>query len=140
MKEQAATFTLGELCTLVDLPRRTVRYYIQIGLVDRPEGAGRGARYSRRHLEQLLEIRKWQQAGLSLERIGELLAQSKAPPLPAPPQKTGSVAVKSHIRVATGIELVIDPRQAGLSPESLQKLVDAVIQLCEHRQSKEETP
>ena len=62
------TFALDELATLADLPRRTVRYYIQIGLVDRPEGAARGAFYTRRHLEQLLLVRKWQLAGLSLER------------------------------------------------------------------------
>ena len=59
--------------TLVDLPKRTVRYYMQIGLVDRPEGLNRGAKYYARHLEQLLGIRKWQEAGLSLDRIRELL-------------------------------------------------------------------
>ena len=32
------SFTLDELCTLTDLPRRTVRYYVQIGLVPRPAG------------------------------------------------------------------------------------------------------
>jgi len=58
----------------LSIPRRTTRYYIQIGLIDRPEGVGRGAHYTTRHLEQLLEIRKWQQVGLSLERIRELLA------------------------------------------------------------------
>ena len=73
MSEGDQIFALDELAGLVDLPRRTVRYYIQIGLVDRPEGAGRGARYTTRHLDQLLEIRKWQRAGLSLERIRELL-------------------------------------------------------------------
>ena len=63
------TYSLQELAALVELPERTVRYYIQLGLVDRPEGETRAARYGERHLEQLLEIRKWQRAGLSLERI-----------------------------------------------------------------------
>ena len=43
MKESKDLFTLDELGSLVELPRRTVRYYIQIGLVDRPDGVGRGA-------------------------------------------------------------------------------------------------
>ena len=51
------TYSLQELATLVELPERTVRYYIQLGLVDRPEGETRAARYGERHLEQLLEIR-----------------------------------------------------------------------------------
>ena len=85
MKENERLFTLDELGSLVDLPRRTVRYYIQIGLVDRPEGAGRGAHYTTRHLDQLLEIRKWQQAGLSLDRIRELLSTGEGEVLTPPP-------------------------------------------------------
>ncbi len=44
-------YPLAELCVLADLPPRTVRYYIQIGLVDRPQGETRAARYGPRHLE-----------------------------------------------------------------------------------------
>ena len=44
------TFTLDELATLAELPRRTVRYYIQCGLVDRPQGIGKGALYTERHI------------------------------------------------------------------------------------------
>ena len=32
------SFTLDELCTLTDLTKRTVRYYMQMGLVERPIG------------------------------------------------------------------------------------------------------
>lgn len=76
------TFTLDEIATLSELPRRTVRYYIQSGLIDRPQGVGKGAYYTQRHVEQLLLVRKWQLAGLSLERIGELLRQQATGPLP----------------------------------------------------------
>ena len=78
----AAGHTLAELCALVDLPARTVRYYVQLGLVDRPVGETRAARYGARHLEQLLQIRRWSAAGLSLERIRELL-HGETPELPA---------------------------------------------------------
>ena len=63
------SYPLSELCVLAGLPPRTVRYYIQIGLVDRPQGETRAARYGARHLEQLLQIKKWTAAGVSLERI-----------------------------------------------------------------------
>ena len=52
----APSYPLADLCVLADLPLRTVRYYVQIGLVDRPEGETRAARYGARHLEQLLQI------------------------------------------------------------------------------------
>ena len=66
-------YTLNDLCQLIELTPRTVRFYIQKALIPAPEGSGRGAYYTQVHLERLLEIRKWQDAGLSLERIGELL-------------------------------------------------------------------
>ena len=48
------SYPLADLCVLADLTPRTVRYYVQIGLVDRPEGETRAARYGPPHLEQLL--------------------------------------------------------------------------------------
>ena len=54
MAEPTQQFTLSELCILADLPVRTLRYYVQNGLVDHPEGETRAARYGPRHLEQAL--------------------------------------------------------------------------------------
>lgn len=46
MNKNTQKFTLDDLSRLVELPKRTIRYYIQQGLVDRPEGAKRGASMS----------------------------------------------------------------------------------------------
>ena len=43
---ESKTFTLDEIAALAELPRRTVRYYIQSGLIDRPQGVGKGAYYT----------------------------------------------------------------------------------------------
>jgi DNA-binding transcriptional MerR regulator len=118
--DDTRTYTLEELAALVELPRRTVRYYIQIGLVDRPDGVAKGAYYGRRHLEQLLAVRKWQLAGLSLERIGELLATPANAPALKTPRRAGTVEVWSHLVVADGIELVLEPGRAGLRPEQVR--------------------
>jgi len=120
-------YSLDELCALVDLPRRTVRYYMQMGLVDRPEGETRAARYFQKHLDQLLTIKKWAQAGMSLERIREHLAGEQLPLLPAPRLRPGAVSVKSHLLVDEGIELVLDPQRAGLTPEQVSALLRAVM-------------
>lgn len=118
--DDAKTFTLDEIAALAELPRRTVRYYIQSGLIDRPEGVGKGAWYTERHVEQLLLVRKWQLAGLSLERIGELLRGKDAVALPPTPRRAGTVEVWSHLVVADGVELMLEPGRAGLTPEQVR--------------------
>ena len=132
------THSLDELATLVELPKRTVRYYIQLGLVDRPEGETRAARYGPRHVEQLLQIRKWTDAGVSLERIRELLS-GETPPVPPRPRAAGTVEVWSHLVVADGIELVIEPTRAGLSPAAARMLCAGVMDLYQ-RIREQETP
>lgn len=120
------TYSLAELCVLADLQLRTVRYYIQVGLVDRPTGSTRAAAYGPRHLEQLLLIKKWTSAGVSLERIRELLQGADAP-VPPRPVRAGQVEVKSHVVVADGVEVVIDPSKAGLSTDEVREFVKGVM-------------
>jgi DNA-binding transcriptional MerR regulator len=55
--------------------QRAIRYYTTIGLVDRPAAMrGRTALYVRRHLLQLVAIKRLQARGLSLARIQRELA------------------------------------------------------------------
>jgi DNA-binding transcriptional MerR regulator len=103
-----------------------VRYYIQIGLMDRPEGETKGAFYLASHLEQLVEIKRLTQAGVNLERIREVLEGAKAPVTPralAP----GDVTVKSHVHVSHGVDLLIDPHAAGLSAQEVRQLIQTVV-------------
>lgn len=128
---------------MVEMNKRTVRYYIQNGLVDRPEGIGKGAFYNHSHLEQLLAIRKWKAAGLSLERIQEILSSEKLgtasdQPLPPPlPTKRGTVEVWSRMLISDGIELHIEPSRAGLTPEQVRALFKKVMNLAQKIQEEE---
>lgn len=124
------TFSLDELCTLTDLPKRTVRYYIQIELVSRPVGETRAAHYTGHHLEQLLQVKRLTSAGLSLDRIRDVLGGEPAP-FALPQRKAGSVQVRTHLLVARGIELQISPEEAGLDSEQVRQLVRAVMQAAE---------
>ena len=124
-------FSLDEIAALAELPRRTIRYYIQTGLVDRPQGIGKGASYTQQHVEQLLLVRKWQLAGLSLERIGEVLKQQASGPLPPAPRRTGTVEVWSHLVVADGVEITLEPGRAGLTPEQVRAFFRSVLQAYE---------
>ena len=132
------TFSLEEIAALAELPRRTVRYYIQSGLLDRPQGIGKGAYYTQAHIEQLLIIRKWQLAGLSLERIGEVLKQQSGGPLPPTPRRPGTVEVWSHLVVADGVEITMEPGRAGLSPEQVRIFFRNVTQVYEQLHKSEE--
>jgi DNA-binding transcriptional MerR regulator len=118
--------TLEQLAAAADVPLRTARFYIQKGLLPRPHGSTRSAWYDAGHLETLLRIRKWSEAGLSLARIAELLTSGDtiAPPRRSP----GAIEVRTHVHLAAGLELVITPDQARLSPEQLRALVRAVLE------------
>ncbi|MBC7380508.1 MAG: MerR family transcriptional regulator [Burkholderiaceae bacterium] len=103
-----ARYSLDDLASLAGLTARTVRFYIQQGLIDRPGGEKRGAYYLARHLEQLLLVRRWTEAGLCLDRIRELIAGS---PADAPPRasRPGMVEVWGRVTLADGLE--VPPRQ-----------------------------
>ena len=96
-----------------------------------PVGLGRGAKYTRAHLEELLLILKWKNAGVSLEGIREILTEQRGdkpiPPHPRP--KPGDVSVCSRIVITDGIELLINPDYADLSPEDLHSLIKEILSL-----------
>jgi DNA-binding transcriptional MerR regulator len=130
------TFTLDELCTLTDLTKRTVRYYMQLGLVERPIGETRAAHYTSRHLDQLLRVKQLTEAGVSLERIREVMAGGDTP-VPTRQRRPGSIEVRSHLFVAPGLEIQISPEEAGMTPEQVRAFIREVIQAAERVMRKD---
>jgi DNA-binding transcriptional MerR regulator len=130
------TFTLDELCSLTDLTKRTVRYYMQLGLVERPIGETRAAHYTSRHLEQLLRVKQLTEAGVSLERIREVMAGGDTP-VPTRQRRPGSIEVRSHLFVAPGLEIQISPEEAGMTPEQVRAFVREVMQAAERVMRKD---
>ena len=61
------------------MSRRTVRYYVQEGLLPSPLGVGRGRHNDQLHLDRLLRVKALQEAGRSLDEI-RALAQTPARP------------------------------------------------------------
>jgi len=115
---------LQQLAEQAGVPGRTIRFYIQKGLIPGPEGEKRGAFYTEVHLGELLRIRQWQETGLSLDAIAGLLqAKHEAPIAPARP---GAVEVRSHLILADGLELVVSPDRTGLSQSQLRQLFRSV--------------
>ncbi len=123
-------YTFEELCAITGVSSRTLRYYIQIGLVDKPIGQTRGAHYLSLHLEKILRIKQLTEAGISLERIREVLA-GEPMPLPERVKKPGEISVCTHLWVGEGIELQVSAESAGLSPEKLRQFLKGVMQAYE---------
>jgi len=64
-----ARYSIGELAKRTGVTRRTVRYYVQRGLIPQPLGRGRGEHYSEEHLTALLRVKSLQEQGASLDDI-----------------------------------------------------------------------
>lgn len=69
----AVRYAIEELATLGGVSRRTVRYYVQEGLIPPPLGLGRGNHYTPEHLEQLLRVKALQENGRTLVEIRRVL-------------------------------------------------------------------
>ena len=119
-------YSLDELCRLSDFSARTVRYYMQLGLVDRAVGETRAAHYGPEHLDQLLLIKRLTSSGVSLDRVKEVLAGGDSP-VQIKSKQPGSIEVKSHLYIAPGIELQISAEEAGMNPEQLRTLIKEFI-------------
>lgn len=129
MNKPSDHFSIDELCSLTGLTRRGIRFFIQNKLLMPPVGKSRGAKYTRAHLEEILLILKWKNAGVSLDGIRDILSEQRGDkPLPPPPRpKPGHISVCSKLVIADGIELLIDPEHATLSPEDIRKLTRAIL-------------
>lgn len=62
-------YTAADLARRANVSVRTVRFYIQEGLVDPPLGRGPGAHFGERHLHQLLRARSMQALGFDIATI-----------------------------------------------------------------------
>jgi DNA-binding transcriptional MerR regulator len=150
---EAALWTLDELVQLAsqalsidydgppsarvrDVPdRRLVRWYVTRGLVDRPATNGRNALYGRRHLLQLVAIKRLQAQGRSLAEIQAELAGAADPALDqlarlgpglltAPPATPATPAAPAQPQDASGRTRFWVDRPAIPDPERRTAVLD----------------
>jgi DNA-binding transcriptional MerR regulator len=122
---EATRYAIGDLADLGGVSRRTVRYYVQEGLLPPPLGMGRGNHYGREHLDRLLRVKAMQEAGRTLDEIRRTLAgrperqapagvTEGAPPLPR--------TLWRRLAIAPGVELHVSGDVRLPSPARLQEL------------------
>jgi DNA-binding transcriptional MerR regulator len=104
---EPSRFNIDELADLGGVSRRTVRYYVQEGLLPAPLGVGRGRHYGQAHLDRLLEVKAQQEAGRSLDEIRAGRAASRRPraALSSRPAAPLSRSTWRRLELASGVEL-----------------------------------
>ena len=102
---------LTELADRAGVSIRTVRYYIQQGLLPKPESRGPGAHYTEEHLERLLLVKRLQREHLPLAEIRRVLEAS-------PGETPAPRSARDYIRSVIG-----DP--TALAEDSVQYSVQA---------------
>ena len=108
MGTEQERFSIDELADLAGVSRRTVRYYVQEGLLPPPLGVGRGRHYDRAHLDRLLEVKAQEEAGLSLDEIRARRTPQPGGGEPAPSPAPAPALPRStwrRIELAPGVEL-----------------------------------
>ncbi len=73
MMNNEKTYSISELAALGNVSPRTVRYYVQLGLLPPPAGRGLGGKYGLQHLDRLLKVRELQREGVHLEQMAAFL-------------------------------------------------------------------
>ncbi len=119
-------YSIGELAVLGGVNRRTVRYYVQRGLLAAPAGAGRGSHYTQRHLDTLIRIRELQESGTPLAEIPARLA-GREPAAPAATLDRPSYSRWTRISLGDGVEIHL--RDARLDSEQAHALAEAVARI-----------
>jgi DNA-binding transcriptional MerR regulator len=123
--EEQGLYNIDELADLGGVSRRTVRYYVQEGLLPSPLGVGRGRHYGRPHLDRLLEVKAWQEAGLSLDDIRARRRPQSGGGKPAP--GLSQIVPRStwrRLTLAPGVELHVAHEIRLPAPGRLEELVE----------------
>lgn len=137
--EQEKHYRIDELSELTGIVERNIRFYIQKGLLDKPEGERRGAYYTNIHLEQLLIIKQLRdEEGLSLEKIKQSLHRASSEDASLIVDRSGTQRIWQIIIIGEGLTLNNCPELSGLKQEQLESLYQVVQKELEHIERKKE--
>ena len=121
--ESESRYGIDELSDLGGVSRRTVRFYIQEGLLPAPLGVGRGRHYGDEHLKRLVRVREMQEQGLTLAEIQARLAPGRTA-APAAAAAAPQRARYVRLELAPGLELHVSGDRRLPPPGRLAELAD----------------
>jgi DNA-binding transcriptional MerR regulator len=122
MPDETAGYSLSDLSDLASVTPRTVRYYVQQGLLRSPDVAGPNTRYEEGHLWRLRLIRQLQRDHLPLAEIRKRLSaltdeevQALVGGRPVPPQDSAVDYIRTVLG-ARGMPVPPPPMAAAAPP------------------------
>ncbi|MBM4289872.1 MAG: MerR family transcriptional regulator [Deltaproteobacteria bacterium] len=116
-------YNLGELADKAQVSRRTVRFYIALGLISPPLGRGRGRHYTDVHLQEILTVRRLQARGISLgqiQRHGDVRSLESSLAEPPPPEL--QIHLATRITLEPGVVLEFDHDTCERTPTEMQDI------------------
>lgn len=124
-----ARYGIEDLAVLGGVTRRTVRYYVQQGLLQPPLGVGRGRHYGPEHLARLQAVKAMQERGLSLEEVrGELVRPARRRMAAAvaanPAEAPAAPSAWRRIEIVPGVELHVASERRLPPPALLRQLAE----------------
>ncbi len=131
-------YSIQDLCDQTSLPRRTIHFYVQQGLLPPPEGAGVGTRYNEVHLLCLKLLPLLRRKGLKLDEIRERLQGLDADALralydqvnePAPPALFPVSQPFAHYALPAGIMLLAPATLTSAERKKLTELLKAAVEI-----------
>ena len=118
-------YNIGELATMAKVSRRTVRFYVTLGLISPPLGRGPGRHYTNNHLQEILTIRALQGRGVSLAEMQDqkvrevhLLLPTEPPPPDLQPQ------LITRISLQPGVSLEFLHEACDLTPADMEAIAE----------------
>jgi len=129
---QTEKYTIDELAEHTGFTRRTIRYYVQEGLIDPPAGRGRGGFYYDSHLQRLLQIKAYQERGVGISAMASLLTNEP----PAEPMPSRQVMIRYEI--APGIELNVSRDMEVSQPKKIREIIRIAKAIAQGKVRNEE--
>lgn len=123
-------YSIEDLAELTGFTRRTIRYYIQEGLLEPPAGRGRGGFYFDSHLDQLRQIRSLQGRGLRLRAIAEVMSGKGMPRLAAQALEEAAAPAERELWVRYSVAPGIEIQVARQLEETGQQQVAEIVRVA----------
>ena len=122
-------YNVDALAKKAGVTRRTIHYYLQRGLLPRPEGAGRGYYYTEAHVERLRQIQEWREQGVPLENMKAYFSAAPSRQIPAaPPHSVSAKPTVTHwSRLNIDAEIEIHFRPGVLSRDDQEKIKEFIL-------------
>ena len=124
-------YSIGQLTDLGAVSRRTVHFYVQQGLIDPPEGRGRGSYYTARHLEQLQRVLVLQREGLPLRRIQAMPEEAQLESVAGVPGR--ELVMRLAVAPGVTLELALGSGDEMPDAEQLKELAQSCARVLERK-------